>query len=231
MAGLIIAFSGVESSGKSTQIDLLLDHLKSQECKPIYLWTRPGYTPLMSAAKRTLRGLSGRRKAASEEGVSEKPGQYPKRAGSFRSSIKRRMWLTVSLADLFWTYCIYLRLLRLRGRTVLLDRYLMDAIVDFRVNFPDQQVDRGIAFRLVRRFAAKSAAAYCLLIPAKESIKRTQSRARQHWEVPEIVEQKESLYRTLADEVGAIVIDGCQSPESIGEQLRQDVDKLLDSRR
>ena len=45
------ALSGIDGSGKSTQIELIRDYFKRDGKKVIYLWTRGGSTPGINALK------------------------------------------------------------------------------------------------------------------------------------------------------------------------------------
>lgn len=38
--GLLVAFSGINGAGKSTQIELLMDRLRQEGQNPTYVWTR-----------------------------------------------------------------------------------------------------------------------------------------------------------------------------------------------
>ena len=54
---MIIAFSGTDGAGKSTQIKILVSEFSKQGFKVKYIWARGGYTPLFSALKFFLRIL------------------------------------------------------------------------------------------------------------------------------------------------------------------------------
>ena len=112
--GLLITFSGIDGAGKSTQIDLLMDHLRRQGRKPIYVWTRGGYTPLFEGLKTLLRRLPGR--------AVPPPGHNPQREQTCRKGWVRRRWLIAALLDLLWRLGVRVRWWRRRGQTVVCDR-------------------------------------------------------------------------------------------------------------
>lgn len=226
--GIVIALSGIESSGKSTQRELLVDYLRSQGTSPVQIWTRPGYSPRLKIIKRLLRRLRGRRKPQ-RAGISRQSGQYPRRAASIGHPLKRWCWVTVAMLDLIWVYAIQVRVWRALERPVVCDRHLLDSQVDFRVNFPDDRVEDRLLWRLLCRVTSKPDAAFCLLIPAEQSLRRTQNRGRLNWETPGVVEQRLLAYRTLADELPVRILDGEQPIEQIASILRDRVAELTGS--
>jgi len=90
----LIAFSGLDGAGKSTQINLLIERLRQRGHEPIYLWTRGGYTPILEFFKTLLRRLPGR--------TVPPLGNNPQRTRAFRRGWVRRLWLTLALLDLIW---------------------------------------------------------------------------------------------------------------------------------
>ncbi len=225
-SGIIVALSGVESAGKSTQLKHLLDELTAGGSRCVSLWTRPGYTPRIGILKRAIRWLTGKKKD-SPDAESQGPGEYPKRASSFRSPMKRWLWLSAGMLELLWIYGVHLRLLQLRGKVVLCDRYLLDCLVDYRTFFPDQRVERSWLGRLLRRFAVKPDASFLLLIPAKESLARNEIRSRHHREKLEVLDTRVMHYRNLAEELEVEIVDGTRSIVEIADDLREGVARVL----
>jgi hypothetical protein len=90
-----------------------MDHLRRQGRKPLYVWTRGGYTPLFEGLKALLRWLPGR--------AVPPPGNNPQRAQAFSKGWVRRLWLVLALLDLLWVYGLQLRWWRWRGRSVVCD--------------------------------------------------------------------------------------------------------------
>jgi thymidylate kinase len=215
--GFLLALSGIESSGKSTQRELLVDYLRSRDVEPVCIWSRPGYSSRLRVGKRLLRALRGRKP---RERAPNAPGRYPRRAANLGHPLKRWSWLTLALLDLLWLHGVRLRLARASGRTLLCDRYLLDSLVDFRVYFPDDRVEERWLCRLWRALAVRPDAAFCLLVPAEESMRRTRERGRRHWETAAVLEQRLATYRALAEELDVRVLDGREAPERIAALLR-----------
>jgi thymidylate kinase len=224
--GFVLALSGIDSGGKSTQRDLLIEELRAGGAAPVRLWTRPGYSPRIRAGKDLLRRILGRKKAGRGR-VSTVSGRYPRRASTLGHPLKRWGWLTVALLDLLWVYAVQVRFWRALRRPVICDRYLLDSLVDFRVYFPDDRVEDRLLCRLLRAVSVRPDVAFCLLVPVEESMRRTDARSRHHWESRETLQQRLDQYRALADELGVQVLDGCEPVERIASRMRDGLSEAL----
>ncbi len=223
--GALIALSGVDCAGKTTQRDLLVTELRSRGYAPVTIWTRAGYTPGLEAVKKALRAVSGRKKSA-RRGVSEKPSRYPRRAADLGHPIKRWLWLTAAMLDLLWVYGVRMRWMARTG-VVICDRYLLDCLVDFRVNFPADRVEERFLCRWLRGLGARPDAAFCLLVPAEQSMERSRGKSRFHWETLEILKERWREYQALSQELSVQVLDGGRPAEEIARSVLRDVAKCL----
>ncbi len=220
--GGLIAMCGVDCAGKSTQRDLLVEALRAQGTPVISVYARPGYTPGLRVVKHALRALSGRKKLL-RGGVSDVPSRFPRRAANLGHPLLRWLWLTAALLDLLWLYGVQMRLWRARGRVVVGNRYLLDALVDFRVNFPGERVEQRWLCRWLRRIAARPDATFCLLVPPEETIARTRKKSRFHWETPEVLQERWRQYRVLSEDLGVQVLDGTRPVEELARSIRERV--------
>ncbi len=223
--GVVVSLSGVDSAGKSTQRDLLIESLRAQGWDPVSVWTRLGYSPGLKAAKRLVGAVTGKRKKERGE-MAKKPGKYPRRAATLRGGFKRRLWLTFALLDLLWVYCILVPLRRALGRAVVCDRYLMDCLADLRVNFPDDRIERWLLCRLLRRLAARPDAAFCLLVPPEVSARRGRGAGKFNWESPDDLGRRWAAYRALSEELGVTVLDGERPVAEIADSIRRGIAHL-----
>ena len=220
----LIAIGGMDRAGKSIQRRALLEHLVAIGYEPVYRWSRVGYTRRIESAKRFLRRLRGGRKAEGGE-----PRSYPQRASRMRSPLKRRLWTTVALLDLLWEYAVSVRLLRARGRAVVCDRWLCDALVDLRVNFPQDRVEERLLGRLLGRLAVRPDASFLLLISPEESLRRAHASGRRHVEPGPVLEARLGEYRRIAATGLGEAIDAGRDPEAIAKDLRERLDARLSS--
>lgn len=221
--GFVIALSGVDCSGKSTQRRRLLETLRNEGREPIHVWSRAGYSKRLRFLRKISNVVRGRRDKQRAEKVAPKPGLYPRRASTLPNPIHRRIWLSLALLDLLWLYAVKIRFWKQRGRLVVCDRYLLDALVDFRVNFPDDRVEHSVLGRLLRRWAVKPDVAICLVIPVDESIRRSKAKSRYHWETESVLAARLEQYRAVAEELGVHVLNGAQAAEAVAAAVSANI--------
>jgi len=197
---VLIVFSGLDGAGKSTQIALLMDRLRQNSHKPHYVWTRGGYTPIFEMMKTLLRRFPGR--------VMPPSGSNLQRTQVFRKRRVRRLWLGLALLDLLWVYGIQLRWWQWRGRTVICDRYIWDTLIDFRLNFPQEQVEDWWLWRVVKWVAPQPQTAFLLLIPVEESMRRSDIKKEPFRDPSTVLTQRLEQYESLAREGYWHVMDG-----------------------
>jgi thymidylate kinase len=212
--GQLIALSGVDCAGKTTQRELLFTRLWFLRRQPVTLWSRAGYTPALEALKRAAGVLRGRKKRP-RTGVSAEPSRYPRRAADLGSPLRRWLWLNAALLDLVWVYGVRVRVLRALGRTVICDRYLLDCLVDFRVNFPEDRVEQRWLWRALRTLAVRPDTALCFVIPPERTLERAQQKSRFHRETLEVLERRWRAYRVLSSQLDVEVLDGLRPADEI----------------
>ena len=213
--GVLITFSGLDGAGKSTQIALLTDYLVKGGRKPVYVWTRGGYTTLLEGLKTLSRRLFSGRLPPS--------GSSPQRSEAFSKRWVRRLWLSLALLDLLWVYGIQIRWRRYRGRIVLCDRYLWDTAIDFRLNFPQEQLDHYWLWRLLGRVSPRPDASFLMLLTVEESVRRSAMKGEPFPDPPEVLRQRLACYQDLIPRMPFHVLDGSQPIPTLSNQILTDL--------
>lgn len=213
--GALITFSGLDGAGKSTQIALLTDYLIKGGRKPAYIWSRGGYTAVLQGIKTLSRRFFSGRLPPS--------GRSPQRSEALSKGWVRRLWLSLALLDLLWVYGVQIRWHRYRGRAVLCDRYVWDTAIDFRLNFPQEQLDHYWLWRLLGRVAPRPDASFLMLLTVEESVRRSKIKGEPFPDPPEVLRQRLACYRDLIPRVPFHVLDGSKPISTLFNQIRADL--------
>ena len=207
----LIAFSGLDGAGKSTQIELLCARLRAGGLEPTVVWVRGGYTPIFERVKSVVRRAGGRHVPP--------PGPGARRSEALGRGWLRRLWLAAALLDLGWLLAVHVRILRRRNRIVLCDRYLGDSLIDFRLNFPGEQVERWWLWRAVARLTPRPDVAFLLLVPVAESERRSDLKGEPFRDSREVLSARLAHYRALALPSGCTMLDGSRPAAEIAAEI------------
>lgn len=195
---MIIAFSGTDGAGKSTQIEALRSRLSECGVKTNYIWARGGYTPAFSLLKRLVLGAMGR-KGGKLMDPSKSAEYNNRRKVAFRKPWIARIWLALAILDLALLYGIYLRILKLRGSTVVLDRYLIDTRIDFLRHHSNVFSDKSILWQLLMRVCAKPDVHFLITVPVDISMARSLQKNEPYPDSRETLEFRLTTYEAYAN--------------------------------
>ncbi len=218
--GCLIVFSGLDGAGKSTQIELLMEHLRQQGREPVYLWSRGGYTPLFEGLKALLRGLPGR--------VVPPAGDSLQRTQALSKRRVRRLWLMLALLDLLWVYGVQVRWWRGCGRAVVCDRYMGDTLVDFRQNFAKEQVESWWLWRLLEWIVPRPNVTFLMLVPVDESLRRSELKNAPFPDTPEVLAFRLAQYQAMSELYDWHVLDGLRPIDATQTEIQSAIQDLPD---
>ena len=212
---MIVTLSGIDCSGKTTQIEHLHGALEARGHRVRRFWFRPGYGAELDA----LRGLVRRLR----------PGALPTtaapeaRARAFASPRVQATWVTMAVADLLLQYALKLRALSLAGHTVLCDRWLDDAALDLELRFPvvAGHLDAGLAG--VRAVCPRPHASILLMLPHAEMLRRMALKDEPFPDAPEVRDRRYAAYEALARSGRYTVIDADRPIPTLHAELPRTV--------
>jgi len=198
----MIAFSGLDGAGKSTQIDLVAKKYKSLGSKSIILWARGGYTPGMKFIKNLFKISKQTSKKDSHKRVNS-------REKSFSNPTIRNIWLTLSIIDLILLYGFYIRIKELFGVKIICDRYTYDTLLDFKLNFPLEKVEKWILWKLLLIVSVKPKKHFVITIPVLESQHRSKLKNEPFPDSKEVLQSRLNKYlKYVSTDKDVIHIDG-----------------------
>lgn len=211
---MIIAFSGIDSSGKTTQIDIFEKECKRRKLRVRKIWGKGRGTPGVMLIKGIVRG---------DRGMSaEQKKEY--RAKVYKNSKKRRLLLTASILDLWWYFGIWYRLLNMFNNVLICDRYLWDTYIDFQSEFPEFDIDNWRIWKIATFLAPKPKHSFMFYISAEESYRRDQQKGDLTLDPIEVKVAKVDKYmKQMNSGKWEVIIDGTRERESISMQVKETV--------
>lgn len=212
----MIVFSGLDGAGKSTQIELLKEHFEKQGKKVKYFWSRGGYTPGIQGLKDLMRKFNS--KSIPAQGPSKEREQ------SFSNPLVRKIWLALAILDLIFFYGAYIRLKSFTGLIVICDRYIFDTSIDFKLNFPQENVDKWLIWKLMLFFAMKPNKHFVLTIPVEESLRRSKLKDEPFPDSEETLKNRLNDYLKFIGQSSLVIhVDGTKKTHDINNFI---VDQL-----
>jgi thymidylate kinase len=217
---VVIALSGLDGSGKSSQAAAARDALVRLGYRTDVVWmpiaANPSVWRISVLARRILRrlrwlpGLSRLdRRVEAGESFFATPGQ------TRRPGLLTRLWVTyIALAN----GLTHRRLAR-RADVVVFDRYVLDSVVRMRYLWAARF---GLAARLLRALSPTPTLALLLDVPAEVALGRKQDQ----WGLAELQRHRE-LYREEAERLGVTVLDGTRPQEALCAEVAETIWRRL----
>jgi thymidylate kinase len=211
--GFLITFSGIDGSGKTTQVKLLQDRLKQNGVETSKMWSR--WRPLLSLPLLEVLRRSGQVDVHRADFLSIVEFQAPK-----NESIASLWCLATQFENLLKTSLKIIIPLTL-GRTVICDRYALDLLVDGMSDLQDSRTRIRLGFKLLR-LLPKPNRAFLIDIDAESAFVRKP-------DLPSVSHNKDRirLYHDLSAQAGVNVMDGRRSPEAIHQEVWRIVSPIV----
>jgi thymidylate kinase len=203
----LIALSGMDCAGKTTQIDLLYDWAEQRGWSPRVLWYRPGYSPLLNALRRTLR------RAAPSSLPAQ--GNRTARDQALSRPWVRNGWLVAALLDTAIHYGLVVRTQLWRRRFVICDRHLEDAELDLLLAFPERSKVVATTFFVIKALSPVPHHQFLLTIPLEEIGRRSAEKNEPFPDDPKTRSARNAAYLRISAQEGRDVFSGLLARETI----------------
>jgi thymidylate kinase len=203
--GLLIAFSGIDGSGKTTQVKLLGKELKANGIATFKMWSR--WRPLLSLPLLEVLRRTGQVKVQKADFLTIVEFQVPK-----NESIASLWVLVTQLENLLKTSLKLILPLTL-GRAVVCDRYVLDLMVDGISDLHDPPSKVRFGFKLLR-FLPRPDFAFLVDIDAEAAYARKPDLPSVSHNIARIQQ-----YHELYNQAGVRIIDGRNPPDLIHREV------------
>jgi len=228
-AGTVISFSGVDGSGKSSQVEALRSTLESLGYDVETVWTRITINPSLSLVgrpvKRVLGGLAGLRSGRASTSTDGRSSEHDAaRELRERNAWINALWITfVALVNALAVRRATARAL-LRGAVVICDRYTLDSAAHLRYKYGADRTYRRQS-RLIRALTPRPIRSYHLDVDGRAAFARKPEKY-----TPEQLVQLSGLYRQEREWLGVERLDGELPREELCATIGRDVALALASR-
>lgn len=199
--GIILAFSGIDGSGKTTIAKMLIERLESSGLSVRYSWCRHE-SPMLFTFIGILKRMNEKR-----SGQSSRDYRY--------SNLKQRLLKLVPIRLAYELFVLIDYALEIQRRVAprcnpydvaVVDRYVLDVAADVMAECSLESDKAGAFLRALSGLVPTPSITFLFLVPAQVSLDRKDDIVG-----PDYLERRLDAYKTLSPRMTLHVIDGTQS--------------------
>jgi dTMP kinase len=214
--GRLISFSGIDGSGKTTQVKLLEDRLKQNGVETSKMWSR--WRPLLSLPLLQFLRRTGQARVHKADFLSIVDFQDPK------NDAIASLWCFATQLENFLKTSLKVFFPLTLGRTVVCDRYTLDLLVDGMSDLRDPPTRIRLGFKLLR-LLPRPDQAFLIDIDAESAYGRKPDLPSVSHNVKRV-----RLYLDLHKQAGVKLMDGRRSSETIHQDVWRFVSGIVPTR-
>lgn len=215
----VIAFTGIDGSGKTTQARLLVEDLRGRGINVDYVWCR--WEPFIL---RPIIRIWKRHKKIGNR--TDYRGLQRDKESLLRNPVVRYLWLILFLIDYGTQILLRLRFKLLKGGVIVSDRLFYDSFIDQAINLGNkgERLLKGFDSWWMRLIFPQPDMVIYIDCPEDIAYKRKD-------DAPDIkyLSDRRRLYLKLTDIYNWFKIDGTLSVEAIAEDIKKLVYKKLET--
>ncbi len=218
--GVLVCFTGIDGSGKTTQAKLLVDWLASKDVRVMYTWSRGE----VLAIRRIFLFMGRSALGTSTRAITNDQTSYRKyqsrKSRLMRNPLVRTLWSVMTYAEHLVQINLDIRRQIRAGYWVVCDRYQWDTLIDLAVlNNKRPEWLMNSFNRIMWRLIPRPALTFFIDIPAEEAMRRKD-------DIPSLdyVQVRREHYQYIAARDAMRTVDGCQDPAAIHREITSAVE-------
>ena len=221
----VVGFSGLDGSGKSSQVRALLSTLEQLDVAVVAHWKPLGHNASIRTVRRVvkrtyaaMRGWdAGQLDRSKQPGRSLVAGTNPALLGGKQNRLVTHAWATLVCLVSAGHYRMVVLRYSGSGRLIVFDRYALDTTAQLRF-FYGPEHDFGLQRTLIRIICPTPIAVWLLEVPGEVALARKQ----EQYDLAQLKEQ-ESLLHEEAERLGVTRLDGTRPMAELSEYIATEV--------
>ena len=217
--GYLIVFTGIDGSGKTTQVELLVKSLQKDGIEVSYVWSR--WEPFLL---RPFISMWKKNKSDGKGSTKDFHAAKDEKQKLLNNPVIRYLWLLFFFIDYGFQIFRKIRIGLLKRQLIISDRIFYDSVIDQAINLGKRKdwLLNSLDSFWSRIFFPKPDLVIYIDCPERIAFSRKTDAPNL-----EYLLDRRRLYKRLADRFGWITIDGTQDVDKIAIQIRDAAYKKL----